>query len=96
MTTTVKQFMLKHEIKKKWFNSWLMRRSLEVVPRLADDYALTRKVSFLNKSNPSGRQFFPQSGSKPSPSNPFSGIAEILLLNQSFLAKTGIKIPYIY
>ena len=34
--------------------------------RLADDYA----VSFINKSNPSRRPFFPQSGSKPSPSNP--------------------------
>ena len=44
--------------------------TLEAAARLADDYALTYKVSFINKSNPSRRPFFPQSGSKHSPSNP--------------------------
>ena len=44
--------------------------TLEAAARLADDYALTHKVSFINKSNPSRRPFFPHSGSKHSPSNP--------------------------
>ena len=43
--------------------------TLEAAARLADDYALTHKFSFINKSNPSRRSFFPQSGSKYSPSN---------------------------
>ena len=43
--------------------------TLEAAARLAD-YALTHKVSFINKSNPSRRPFLPQSGSKHSPSNP--------------------------
>ena len=38
--------------------------------RLADDYAITHTVSFINKSNPSRRSFFPQSGSKHSSSDP--------------------------
>ena len=42
----------------------------EAAVRLADDYALTHKVSFLNKSNPSKKPFFPHTGSKPSPNNP--------------------------
>ena len=33
--------------------------TLEAAARLADDYALTHKVSFINKSNPSRRPFFP-------------------------------------
>ena len=44
--------------------------TLEAAARLADDYALIHKVSFINKSNPSRRPFFPQSGTKHSPSNP--------------------------
>ena len=44
--------------------------TLEAAARLADDYALTHKVSFINKSNPSRRPFFPHSGSKHCPSNP--------------------------
>ena len=44
--------------------------TLESAARLADDYALTHKVSFINKSNSSRRPLFPQSGSKHSPSNP--------------------------
>ena len=44
--------------------------TLEAAARLADNYALTHKVSFINKSNPSRRPFFKQSGSKHSPSNP--------------------------
>ena len=44
--------------------------TLEAAVRLADDYALTHNVSFNNKSNPSRRPSFPQSGCKYSPSNP--------------------------
>ena len=51
--------------------------TLEAAARLADDYALTHKVSFINKSNPSRRPFFPQSGSKHSPSNPSGSYSQI-------------------
>ena len=40
---------------------------LEKAARLADDYTLTHKVSFVSKANPR-KQFYPPSGSKPSPS----------------------------
>ena len=43
---------------------------MEAAARLADDYALTHKVSIISKSHPSRRPFLPQSGSKHSPSNP--------------------------
>ena len=43
---------------------------MEAAARLADNYALTHKVSFINKSYPSRRPFCPQSRSKHSPSNP--------------------------
>ena len=33
--------------------------TLEAAARLADDYALTHKISFINKSNPSRRSVFP-------------------------------------
>ena len=52
--------------------------TLEAAARLADDYALTHKVSFINKSNPSRRSIFPQSGSKHSPSNPSGGYSQII------------------
>ena len=44
--------------------------TLEAAAWLADDYALTHKVFFINKSNPSRRPFFPKSESKHSHSNP--------------------------
>ena len=50
--------------------------TLEAAVRLADDYALTHKVSFINKSNPSRKPFFPQSGSKHSPSNLSGGYSQ--------------------
>ena len=50
--------------------------TLEAAAQLADDYALIHKVSFINKSNPS-RPFFPQLGSKHSPSNPFGSYSQI-------------------
>ena len=52
--------------------------TLEAAARLADDYALTYKVSFINKSYPSRRPFFPQSGSKHSPSNPPGSYSQTL------------------
>ena len=54
----------------KFFLDEKQVETLEAAARLADDYALTRKVSFINKSDPSRRPFFLQSGSKHSPSNP--------------------------
>ena len=43
--------------------------TLEKAARLADDYTLTHKVSFVSKANPR-KQFYPSSGHKPSPSLP--------------------------
>ena len=63
--------------------------TLEAAVRLADDYALTHKVSLINKSNPSRRPFFPQSGSKHSPGS----YSQTFIPN--FLVKTRIKIPYL-
>ena len=41
--------------------------TLEKAARLADDYTLTHKVSFVSKANPR-KQFYPPFGPKPSPS----------------------------
>ena len=71
----LRQLMLVEEFKRcinsdiKSFLDEKQVETLEAAARLADDYALTHKVSFI-KSNPSRRPFFPQSGSKHSPSNP--------------------------
>ena len=43
--------------------------TLEAAARLANDYALSHKASFVNKPIPT-KQFSPQSGSKSNPSNP--------------------------
>ena len=72
----LRQLMLVEEFKRcinsdiKSFLDEKKVETLEAAARLADDYALTHKVSFINKSYPSRRPFFPQSGSKHSPSNP--------------------------
>ena len=72
----LRQLMLVEEFKRcinsdiKSFLDEKQVETLEAAARLADDYALTHKVSFINKSNPSRRPFFPHSGSKYSPSNP--------------------------
>ena len=42
--------------------------TLEKAARLADDYTLTGKVSFVSKANPR-KPFYPPSGHKPSPSH---------------------------
>ena len=72
----LRQLMLVEEFKRcinsdiKSFLDEKQVETLEAAARLADDYGLTHKVSFINKSNPSRRPFFPHSGSKHSPSNP--------------------------
>ena len=72
----LRQLMLVEEFKRcinsdiKSFLDEKQVETLEAAAQLADDYALTHKVSFINKSNPSRRPFFPHSGSKHSPSNP--------------------------
>ena len=72
----LRQLMLVEEFKRcinsdiKSFLDEKQVETLEAAARLADDYALTHKVFFINKSNPSRRPFFPHSGSKHSPSNP--------------------------
>ena len=72
----LRQLMLVEEFKRcinsdiKSFLDEKQVETLEAAARLAYDYALTHKVSFINKSNPSRRPFFPHSGSKHSPSNP--------------------------
>ena len=73
----LRQLMLVEEFKRcinsdiKSFLDEKQVDTLEDAARLADDYALAHKFSFLNKSNSSRRPFFPHTGSKPSPSNPF-------------------------
>ena len=77
--------------------------NLETAARLADDYALTHKASFVNKPyprkpyNPQSKQitpqskpYSPQSGPKANPSNP----TNIPVQNPNFLVKTKDKIPY--
>ena len=72
----LRQLMLVEEFKRcinsdiKSFLDEKQVETLEAAARLADDYALTHKFSFINKSNPSRRPFFPHSGSKHSPNNP--------------------------
>ena len=72
----LRQLMLVEEFKRcinsdiKSFLDEKQVETLEAAARLAGDYALTHKISFINKSNPSRRPFFPHSGSKHSPSNP--------------------------
>ena len=80
----LRQLMLVEEFKRcinsdiKSFLDEKQVETLEAAARLADDYALTHKVSFINKSNPSGRPFFPHSGSKHSPSNPLGSHSQTI------------------
>ena len=69
--------------------------TLEAAARLADDYALTHKVSFINKSNPSRRPFSHNPDSNMVPVIHLAVIAKHLLLNPNLLVKTRIKIPYL-
>ena len=69
----LRQLMLVEEFKRcinSDVKSFLDEReveTLEKAARLADDYTLTHKVSFVSKANPR-KPFYPTSGHKPSPS----------------------------
>ena len=69
----LRQLMLVEEFKRcinsdvKSFLDEKEVETLEKAARLADDYTLTRKVSFVGKANPR-KPFYPTSGHKPSPS----------------------------
>ena len=69
----LRQLMLDEEFKRcinsdvKSFLDEKEVETLEKAARLADDYTLTHKVSFVSKANPR-EQFYPPSGLKPSPS----------------------------
>ena len=56
INSDVKSFLDKKEVE-----------TLEKAARLADDYTLTHKVSFVSKTNPR-KPFYPPSGHKPVPS----------------------------
>ena len=77
--------------------------NLETAARLADDYALTHKASFVNKPyprkpyNPQSKQITPQS--KPYSLSPVPKPIPVIQLtipvqNPNFLVKTKDKIPY--
>ena len=69
----LRQLMLVEEFKRcinsdvKSFLDEKEVETLEKAARLADDYTLTHKVSFVSKANPR-KAFYPPSGHKPSPS----------------------------
>ena len=69
----LRQLMLVEEFKRcinsdvKSFLDEKEVETLEKAARLADDYSLTQKVSFVSKANPR-KPFYPSSGHKPSPS----------------------------
>ena len=68
--------------------------TLEAAARLADDYALTHKASFVNKPIPR-KTFSPQLGPKSNPSNPSGNFIIHLLQSPNLLVKTKVKIPYL-
>ena len=69
----LRQLMLVEEFKRcinsdvKSFLDEKEVETLEKAARLADDYTLTHKVSFVSKANPR-KPFYPSSGHKPNPS----------------------------
>ena len=69
--------------------------TLEAAARLADDYALTHKVSFINKPNPTRNHFFHNQDPNIVLVIHLAVIAKHLLLNPNLLVKTRIKIPYL-
>ena len=70
-------------------------KTLEAAAQLADDYALTHKVSFINKSNPSRRPIFPQSGSKHSPSNPSGSYSQTFTPKPKSSGENKDQNPYL-
>ena len=97
----LRQLMLVEEFKRcinsdiKSFLDEKQVETLEAAARLADDYALTHKVSFINKSNPSRRPFPHHPDSNMVPVIHLAVIAKHLLLNPNLLVKIKIKIPYL-
>ena len=95
----LRQLMLVEEFK-RYINSDIKSildekqvETLEAAARLADDYALKHKVSFINKSNPSRRPFFPQSGSKHSPSNPPGSYSQTFTPKSKSFGENKDQIP---
>ena len=105
----LRQLMLVEEFKRcinsdvKAFLNEREIENLETAARLADDYALNHKASFVNKPyprkpyNPQSKQitpqskpYSPQSGPKPVPVIQLT----IPVQNPNFLVKTKDKIPY--
>ena len=95
----LRQFMLVEEFKRcinsdvKSFLDEKEVETLEKAARLADDYTLTHKVSFVSKAHPR-KPFYPPSGHKPSPSLQ-SGNSNQNAPNPNLLVKTKITIPYL-
>ena len=97
----LRQLMLVEEFK-RWINSDIKSfldekqvETLEAAARLADDYALTHKISFNNKSNPSGRPFSHNQDPNIVLVIHLAVVAKHLLQNPNLLVKTKIKIPYL-
>ena len=68
---------------------------LEAAARLADDYALSHKASFVNTPIPR-KPFSPQSGPKSNPSIIHLVIPVIhVLQSPNLLVKTKVTIPYL-
>ena len=95
----LRQLMLVEEFKRcinsdvKSFLAEKEVETLEKANRLADDYTLTHKVSFVSKANPR-KTFYPRYGHKPSlVSNLVIPIR--MLPNPNLLVKTKVTIPYL-
>ena len=97
----LRQLMLVEEFKRcinsdiKSFLDEKQVETLEAAARLADDYALTHEVSFVNKSNPSRRPFSHNQDPNIVLVIHLAIIAQHLLLNPNLLVKTRIKFPYL-
>ena len=69
--------------------------TLEKAARLADDYTMTHKVSFVSKANPR-KPFYSCPGHKPSPSlHSGNSNQNAHKLNPNLLVKTKVSIPYL-
>ena len=95
----LRQLMLVEEFKRcinsdiKSFLDEKQVETLETAARLADDYALTHKVSFINEANPSRRPFSHNQDPNIVLVIHLAGIAKHLLSNTILLVKIMIKIP---
>ena len=97
----LRQLMLVEEFKRcinsdiKSFLDEKQVETLEAAARLADDYALTHKVSFINKPNPSRRPFDHIQDPNIVLVIHLVVIAKQLLPNLNLLVKIKIKISYL-